>query len=72
MHTTTNYLLANLAASDVITILVGPLFYVSHLVGYLSDGFGKFACKFTVLITIAMTVSSFTLTVLAVKDTMRY
>jgi len=67
MHTTTNYLLANLAVSDVITILVGSLFYVSHLVGYLSDGFGKFACKFTVLITIAMTVTSFTLTVLAVE-----
>ena len=32
MHTTTNYLLANLPVSDVITILVRPPFYVFHLV----------------------------------------
>ena len=67
MHTTTNYLLANLAVSDVITILVGPLFYVSHLVGYLTDGFGRFACKFSALLNISLMVSSFTLTVIAVE-----
>ena len=53
VHTTTNFLLANLAVSDVITILVGPLFHFAHLVEYLSDGFGRFACKFTVLNIIA-------------------
>ena len=67
MHTTTNYLLANLAVGDVITIMVGPLFYNSHLVGYLIDGFGTFACKFLALLNISIMVSSFTLTVLAVE-----
>ena len=67
MHTTTNYLLANLAVGDVITIIVGPLFRDSHLVGYLTDGFGKFACKFSALFNISVMVSSFTLTVLAVE-----
>ena len=66
MHTTANFLLANLAVSDIITILVGPICFTSSLVGYLTDGFGRFACKFAVLNIIAMTVSSFTLTVLAV------
>ena len=67
MHTTTNYLLANLAISDVNAVLLGPLFLFSHQVGYLSGGFGKFACKFTVLSDVAITVSSFTLTALAVE-----
>ena len=67
MHTTTNFLLANLAVSDIITVLVGPLCFASVLVGYLSDGFGRFACKFTVLNIIAIAVSSITLTVLAVE-----
>ena len=67
MHTTTNFLLANLAVSDIITVLVGPLCFASILVGYLSDGFGRFACKFTVLNNIAIAVSSITLTVLAVE-----
>ena len=67
MHTTTNYLLANLAVGDVITIMVGPLFYNSHLVGYLIDGFGTFACKFLALLNISIMVSSFTLTVLAAE-----
>ena len=67
MHTTTNFLLANLAVSDIITVLVEPICFTSSLVGYLSDGFGRFACKFAVLNIIAMTVSSFTLTALAVE-----
>jgi len=67
MHPTTDYLLANLAVGDVVTIMVGPLFYNSHLVGYLTDGFGTFACKFSALLNISIMVSSFILTVLAVE-----
>ena len=67
MHTTTNFLLANLAVSDIITVLVGPLCFASILAGHLSDGFGRFACKFTILNNIAIAVSSITLTVLAVE-----
>ena len=67
MHTTTNYLLVNLAFCDIITILMGPLFFFSHLNGYLSDGFGKFVCKFLPLSEISIVVSSFNLTVLAVE-----
>ena len=67
MHTTTNYLLVNLALSDLITILMAPLYFFSHLNGYLSDGFGKFVCKFLPLTEISIVVSSFTLTVIAVE-----
>ena len=54
MHPTTNYLLANLAVGDAVTIMAGPLFYNSHLVGYLSDGFGTIACKFSALLNISI------------------
>ena len=45
----------------------GPIFFLSHQAEYLNDGFGKFACKFTVLSDVGISVSSFTLTVLAVE-----
>ena len=67
MHSTTNYLLANLAFSDAITIFLAPLYYFSYVFGYQSDGFGKFACKFLSLIDISIVVSSLNLTVLAVE-----
>ena len=68
MHTTTNYLLANLAVSDVITILlVMPYFYISDLVGDQSGELGMDACKFSAITSIVAMVSSFTLTVLAVE-----
>ena len=67
MHTTTNYLLFNLACSDVFSILWAPLYYFSHLNGYLGDGFGQFVSKFRLLSEISIAVSSFTLTVLAVE-----
>ena len=63
MHTTTNYLLANLAVSDVITILLGLLYYPSLL----SVRFGKFVCKSLALTNTATSVSSLTLTLLAVE-----
>ena len=63
MHTTTNFLLANLAVSDVISILQLPLFISAvYQVEDLNnnnnnnnnnnDGFGKLACKFSALIVI--------------------
>ena len=62
MHTTTNYLLANLAFSDVIAmLLVWPVMLI------LSSGYEKFSCKFSVVCTLPVLVSSFTLTVLAVE-----
>ena len=58
MHTPTNYLLANMAVSDVITILLWPLYFFE---------LGKFVCKLTALVEISVMVSSITLTVLAVE-----
>ena len=67
MHTTTNYLLANLAACDLITILLAPLYFFSYLLGYPSNGFGKISCKILVLTDISIMASGFTLAVLAVE-----
>ena len=62
MHTTTNYLLANLALSDVISILLAWA-----LMLILSFGFEKSSCRFYVVGHLPILVSSFTLTVLAVE-----
>ena len=67
MHSTTNYLLANLAVSDVITILLAPLYFFSYHIGYPSSAFGKFSCKFLVLSDIAITTSALTLSLLAIE-----
>ena len=67
MHTPTNYLLAIMAVSDVITILLSPICFFSDPLGYANDRFGKFAYNSSVLIGISITVSSTTLTVLAVE-----
>ena len=58
MHTPTNFLLANMAVSDVTTILMWPLYF--FLVG-------KFVCKFLALVEISIMLSSINLTVLAVE-----
>lgn len=72
MQTTTNYLLANLAVSDIITIFIYPLYVSSYLYGYLSDGFAAiFACKFLVLTQISAMVSALTLTVLGNRKVSR-
>ena len=68
MHTTTNYLLLNLAVADVITVLLWPLFSsYSYANRYFSHGVGNFICKFTAFTEMSIMASSFTLTVLAVE-----
>ena len=68
MHTTTNFLLANLAVSDVISILQLPLFVSAvYQAEDLNDGLDKFACEFSALTIIPILASSLTLTVLAVE-----
>ena len=71
MHTTTNYLLANLAASGSIVILMYPFclaYYGDHdFVASLNDDFRKFSCKFIVVVQTSITSSALTLTLLAVE-----
>ena len=68
MHSTTNYLLANLAFSGAISIFTIPMY-----VAYDGDfgpslrNFSKFSCKFVVIGTIATVSSTATLTVIAVE-----
>ena len=68
MHTPTNYLLANMAVSDVITIL---LFLCNNFtedqLGRVSHKFATLACKALKIVGICITVSSITLTVLALE-----
>ena len=58
MHTPTNYLLVSMAASDIITILLWPLYFFEVW---------KFVCKLVELAELCTTVSYFTITVLAVE-----
>ncbi|XP_068705654.1 nociceptin receptor-like [Montipora foliosa] len=70
MHTTANFLLVNLAASDSIVILMDPFSFVcfNHdWVASLNDDFVKFSCKFIVVVYISITSSALTLTLLAVE-----
>ena len=58
MHTPTNYLLVSMAVSDVVTILLWPVYYFE---------FSKVVCKFVALAEVSIVVSYNTLTVLAVE-----
>ena len=68
MHTTTNYLLANLAVSDAIVIFIIPMYFASSGdFGPPLENFSKFSCKFAVVGAIATASSASTLTVIAVE-----
>ncbi|XP_044181337.1 substance-P receptor-like [Acropora millepora] len=68
MHTTTNYLLANLAVSDAIAIFTIPMYFLHDGVfGPSLKNFTKFSCKFAVIGDIATISSTSTLTVIAVE-----
>ena len=61
MHSVTNYLLANLAVSDVLTIFTLWPYMLLH------DFFPKFVCRLMELTYFIVPVSSFTLMVLAIE-----
>ena len=69
MHTTTNYLLANLAASDSVFILMSSFYFFGHpdFVASLNDDFVKISCKSIVVMLISIASSALTLTLLAVE-----
>ena len=68
MHTLTNYLLANMAVSDVITILLlSCKQFTENQLGRVSHKFATFACKAFSIFGICVMVSSITLTVLALE-----
>ena len=69
MHTTTNYLLANLAVSDSVFILMSSFYFFGDpdFVASLNDDFIKISCKLIVVMYISITSSALTLTLLAVE-----
>ena len=68
MHTPTNYLLANMAVSDIITILLYLCnSFTEDQLGRVSHKFATFACKALSIVEICIMVSSSTLTVLALE-----
>ena len=69
MHTITNYLLANLAVSDAITLFTIPMMYSAYVqdFGGPLENFGKFSCKFAIIGIISMVSSASTLTFIAVE-----
>ena len=68
MHTPTNYLLSNMAVSDVITILlISCKKFSENQLGRVSHKFATFACEAFSFVKICIMVSSITLTVLALE-----
>ena len=68
MHTTTNYLLANLAVSDATAIFTTPMYFAyDGDLGRPLENFSKFSCKFVVIGNIAIASSASTLSVIAVE-----
>ena len=58
MHTLTNYLLVSMAVSDIVIILMWPLYFFVYW---------KFFCKLIELVEVCIMVSCITMTVLAVE-----
>ena len=68
MHTTTNYLLANLAVSDAIATFITPMYFVyGGGFGPLVENLGKLLCKCVVIGDVALASSASTLSVIAVE-----
>ena len=68
MHAPTNYLLANMAVSDVITVLlISCKKFTQNQLGRVSHKFATFAYEAFSIVEICITVSSITLTVLALE-----
>ena len=68
MHTPTNYLLANMAVSDVITVLlISCKKFTQNQLGRVSHKFATFAYEAFSIVEICITVSFITLTVLALE-----
>ena len=71
MHTATNYLLVNLAASDILVLLWCPRTYSFAIAGSIPNGkLGDYLCRFFIgdaVDTLCLGVTLFTLTVLAVE-----
>ena len=68
MHTTTNYLLANLAFSDTIAILTIPMYFAySGGLGLPVENLGNLLCKSVVIGDVAMASSASTLSLIAVE-----
>ena len=66
MQTPTNYLLANMAVSDAVTVMLLPLYnFVEYQLGSVNNNFEKFTCKSFALVEICIIVSSTTLTLIA-------
>ena len=71
MHTTTNYLLVNLAVADAITLLFSPMMFAYGLFSFHPSGTpGDYICKFftgNAVVDVTITASVFTLTTIAIE-----